>query len=69
MTDYTCPTCGEMCEQLSEGLCEYCHTDEQSMLDAHTAHCERWQTLSDEERRGKIRAALCDEAGVTEAGR
>lgn len=55
---YDCPKCGEPTETLHEGYCQECCTENQRALDLHNAEFDRWQCMSDDQRRAAIKAAV-----------
>jgi NMD protein affecting ribosome stability and mRNA decay len=57
MSDLLCPQCGDPTEQLHEGYCEDCCTENQAALDQHNAEFDRWERLSRSERETEIRGA------------
>lgn len=53
-----CPQCGNETETFREGVCEYCHDENQSALDLHNASFDRWESLSAHQRDAAIRRAM-----------
>ncbi len=53
----TCPQCGNETEQLYEGYCERCCTENQRALDLYNAEYDRWQNMTDQQRADTIRRA------------
>lgn len=55
---YDCPQCGESTIELHEGYCAECCTDNQRALDLHNAEYDRWQNMTDNQRKASVRAAV-----------
>lgn len=53
----TCTGCGFDAEQFCEGYCVDCQRDRQRALDLHNAQFDRWERLTDSQRRDEIRRA------------
>lgn len=56
-SEYCCPQCGELTEELHEGYCAYCCEQNQRELDLHSASFDRWERITDSERDAEIKAA------------
>ena len=57
MPEYDCPQCGEPTQELHEGYCAECCSDNQRRLDQHNAEHDRWQRMTDAQRDAAIKFA------------
>ena len=55
---YDCPQCGEETETLHEGYCEECRIENSAAVHDHRHQFTEWESLSVEQRNGKINAAI-----------
>ena len=56
-TSFDCPQCGDECDELVEGVCSFCATENQQQLDQHNASFDRWEKLTDGQRDSEIKRA------------